>query len=343
MTQAIETLLATRRQRRRVDRTHWAVVALLAVGLWLLPLVASRFVTGQIGRILVFGIAALGLDLIWGYTGQLSLGHAAFFGLGAYGTGLMLVHVGGDGVAGIAAISVGLAAPLLLAYVMARTLFHARVTGAYFAIITLLVSLILEQLATTLIQLTGGINGLYGMAPIRIGPWELWGLLPSYYTIVVCAVATYVFARWLVRSPLGRAMEGVRTNERRTASLGYPTATVRTLSFVAGCGITGLAGVLYVPLEQFVYPTQLGILLSTSIIVWLAIGGRRSLLGAFLGAFVVTYGQSLLSDRLQQYWVLATGVFLILVVLTQPRGLVGLVESVVCRYGRERGDDGAAA
>jgi ABC-type branched-subunit amino acid transport system permease subunit len=337
MTEAVgaRTLIG-RSAARRIELVHWVVAAAVAVALWVVPLFASRFVTGQVARILVFGIAALGLDLIWGYTGQLRLGHAAFFGLGAYATGLVLVHLGNVPAAGLLAIVAGVAVPTTLAYLMARTLIHGNVTGAYFAIITLLVSLILEQLATTLIGITGGINGLYGMAPIRIGPWELWGLLPSYYTIVVCALVAYAIARRLVRSPIGRAMEGVRTNEQRTASLGYPTSSVRTIAFVVGAAITGLAGMLYVPLEQFVYPTQLGVLLSTSIIVWVAIGGRRSLVGPFIGAFVVSYGQSLLSDRLQQYWVLATGVFLVVVVLTQPRGLVGLVSTAVRRVRGHR-------
>lgn len=311
-------------RRRVVDVAGIAGAGLV---LWLIPLFASRFFTGQMGRILVFGLAALGLDLIWGYGGQLSLGHAAFFGLGAYGTGLVLVHVDGA-FAGILAIVVGLAAPTLLAYLMGRVLFRGNVVGVYFTIITLLVSLIFEQVASTWIDVTGGINGLYGMPPITLGSVEIWGLLPTYYTTVVCVLVVYVASRRLVRSPMGRAMEGIRTNEQRTASLGYPTASVRTFVFTVGCAITGLAGVLYVPLEAFVYPTQLGVAFSTSIIVWVAIGGRRSLIGPFIGAFIITYGRSVLSDRFEEYWVLAAGVFLIVVVMTQPRGLVGIADGL---------------
>jgi ABC-type branched-subunit amino acid transport system permease subunit len=311
----------------------------VGVCLWLVPLFASRFFTGQMGRILVFGLAALGLDLIWGYSGQLSLGQAAFFGLGAYGTGLVLVHFDGP-MSGLLAVAVGIAAPTALAYLMGRVLFNGNVVGVYFAIITLLVALILEQVANTWIGFTGGINGLYGMAPLSIGPLEIWGRLTTYYTIVVCSILAYVGTRLFVRSPMGRAIEGVRTNERRTASLGYATASVRTLVFTIGCAITGLAGVLYVPLEAFVYPTQLGVIFSTSIIVWVAVGGRRSLVGPFIGAFIVTYGQSLLSSRLQEYWVLATGIFLIVVVMTQPRGLIGIADGLRRRIA---GKDGGSA
>jgi urea transport system permease protein len=229
---------------------------------------------------------------------------------------------------GVVALALGIAFPAVLGFAMARILFYGQVVGAYFAIITLLVSLILEQTAITTIDLTGGINGLYGMAPLQLGPFAVDNLFNSYYLIVICSVLAYAGARLLVRSPLGRAIEGVRTNERRTSSLGYSTAAIRTVVFTIGCALTGLAGALYVPLEAFVYPSQLGVAFSTSVIVWLAIGGRHSLVGGFIGALVVNFGQSLLSDRYQEYWVLATGVFLVVVVLTQPRGLVGAMDSL---------------
>jgi urea transport system permease protein len=314
-------------QRAARGMTEWVGVAVVAVLLWIVPATTSEFFTGQLGRFLIFGLAAMSLDLIWGYTGQLSLGHAAFFGLGAYASGLVLAKTELPAL-GLVALLMGIVVPAALAFVMARILFYGRVVGAYFAIITLLVSLILEQTAVSTIGLTGGINGLFGMAPLEIGPFAIDSLFTSYYFIVICCVLAYIAARLLIRSPLGRALEGIRTNERRTSSLGYSTAAIRTAVFTIGCSLAGLAGVLYVPLEAFVYPTQLGVAFSTSIIVWLAIGGRRSLVGGFIGAFIINYGQSLLADRYQQYWVLATGVFLVVVVLTQPRGLLGAVQSL---------------
>lgn len=314
---------------------RWLPVVAIAIVLWLVPVVAPRYLVGILGRVLVFGLAALGLDLIWGYAGQLSLGHATFFGLGAYGAALVL-RAGDGPAAGLLAVAVGLLAPVVLAYVMARVLFRGGVVGAYFAIITLLVSLIFEQLANTLIDFTGGLNGLYGMAPLRIGPVEIAGLFPSYYAIVVCSLAGYLLARALVGSPFGRTLDGLRTNERRTSALGYPTAKIRTAVFVIGAAYAGLAGVLYVPLQAFVYPAQLGIMFSTSILVWVVVGGRRSLVGPFLGAFVVTYGQSLLSDRFEQYWLFAVGVFLVVIVATQPRGLIGIADGLRRRLGRGR-------
>jgi urea transport system permease protein len=314
-------------------RAHWAVVAAAAVALWVVPLLTGRYFTGLMGRFLVYGLAAMSLDLIWGYTGQLSLGHAAFFGLGAYASGLILAKTSWPAL-GPLALVLGIAIPAALGFVMASTLFYGKVVGAYFAIITLLVSLILEQLAISMLWLTGGINGLYGMKPLALGPLTLDSLNEAFYFIVICSVLAYVLARLLVESPFGKAMDAIRVNERRAASLGYSTAAIRTIVFTLGAALAGLAGVLYVPLEAFVYPSQLGVGFSTWIIVWLAIGGRRSLVGAFVGAFVINYGQSLLSGKFQQYWVLATGIFLLVVVLIQPDGLLGIVRDLKDRLIR---------
>jgi urea transport system permease protein len=313
--------------------SRWLVIVAVAIALWLVPATTSEYFTGLMGRFLIYGLAAMSLDLVWGYTGQLSLGHAAFFGLGAYASGLVLARTEWEPL-GLIAVVLGVGVPALLGFLMSSTLFYGRVTGAYFAIITLLVSLILERVAISMIGLTGGINGLYGMEPLTLGPFAIDSLFKSYYFIVICCMLAYIGSRFIVSSPFGRTMDAIRINEKRTASLGYSTAAVRTIVFTLGAALAGLAGVLYVPLEAFVYPTQLGVAFSTSIIVWLAIGGRRSLVGAFIGAFIINYGQSLLSDRFQRYWVLATGIFLVLVVLTQPDGLVGIARWMKGRAAR---------
>lgn len=313
--------------------TRWGGFGLVAAGLFVLPAITGEFFTGLMGKFLVFGLAAMALDLVWGYTGQLSLGHAAFFGLGAYASGLVLAKTAWPG-AGVIALGLGIALPAALAFLMAGTLFYGRVVGAYFAIITLVVSLILERLAVSMLWLTGGINGLYGMQDLSLGIFVVDSRLKAYYLALVGCLVAYAIARLLVSSPFGRTMDAIRVNESRTASLGYSTSAVKTLVFTLSGALAGLAGVLYVPLERFVYPSQLGVIFSTSIIVWLAVGGRRSLVGAFIGAFIINYGQSLLSDEFERYWVLATGVFLLLVVLTQPNGLVGLLRSGHSRLAR---------
>jgi urea ABC transporter permease protein UrtC len=312
--------------------THWIGFALVGGALASIPAVGDLFFTGLIGKFLVFGLAAMALDLVWGYTGQLSLGHAAFFGLGAYACGLVLAKTTWPA-AGLIALGLGVAVPAALALLMAVTLFYGRVAGAYFAIITLIVSLILERLAVSMLWLTGGINGLYGFRDFSLGFLVIDSRTEAYYAALIACLGAYVGARLLVSSPFGRSMDAVRVNEPRTASLGYSTAAIKTVVFTLSGALAGLAGVLYVPLESFVYPSQLGIIFSTSIVVWVAVGGRRSLVGPFIGAFVINYVQSLLSDRLEQYWVLATGLLLLLVVMTQPGGVLGVLRWMRRRIG----------
>lgn len=316
-------------------------VFLLAVGIFAaLPSLGGAHIVGLVGRFLIFGLVAMSLDLLWGYTGQLSFGHAAFFGLGAYATGLTLSHLDLPGV-GLLAVVLGVAVPGTLAFLLGVLLFYGRVGGVYFAIVTLLVSLLLEQLAITWIGFTGGTNGLFVVEPLELGPLTVRGLTPPYYLVVAVCGASFLFAWWLVRTPFGRVMQAIKVNEARTASLGHPTAAQKTAVFTLSCSLAGLAGVLYVPLERFVYPTQLGLLSSTEVIVWLAIGGRGTLVGGFLGALGVSSIRSFLSGQLVGYWVLATGVLLVLVVLVWPRGLVGgIVDAgrLARRLARRRAD-----
>jgi urea transport system permease protein len=322
---AVRPALAQRtRQRPSPGLVRPAMMVGLAVALAVVPSISGDHLTALLGRILVFGLLAMSLDLVWGYAGQLSLGHAAFFGLGAYATGLVLVR--GEGVAvTYAAIAVGILVPALAGLVLASLLFQGRVSGVYFAIVTLLVSLLLEQLAITWVGFTGGINGLFGMAPVDLGLVTIRSLDSAYYLIVIVVVAAFAATWWLTRTSFGRTLRAIRSNEHRAHSLGYPVITIKTVTFTISCALAGLAGVLYVPLERFVYPTQMGLVASTAVIVWVVIGGRATLVGPFLGAFAVEYLASVLSGQLQAYWTLAIGIFLVVVVLAFPGGIVGVL------------------
>jgi urea transport system permease protein len=308
-----------------------AAFGLVVLALAVVPSVTGQHLTALIGRFLIFALLAVSLDLLWGYAGQLSLGHAAFFGLGAYAAGLVLV--GGGGVAR-SALAIGLAVtvPAAAALVMGYLLFRGGVGGVYFAIVTLLVSLLLEQLAITWSGFTGGINGLFGMAPVDLGVVTIGSLRSAYYLILFVTVGAFLASRWLTRTPFGRALTAIRSHEHRAHSLGLSVVTLKTVVFTVSCGLAGLAGFLYVPLERFVYPTQLGLVASTSVVVWVVIGGRGTLVGPVLGAVVVEYLASALSGRLQGYWMLVIGLFLVAVVMLRPGGLYSVLTA-----GWERG------
>jgi len=309
-----------------------AVVLLLAA----LPMLADGRTVALVARFLVLGLAAMSLDLLWGYAGQLSFGHAAFFGMGAYTAALTLDKLDLAGV-GLVAIGLAVALPTLFALVMGMVLFYGRVRGVYFGIVTLLVALLCEQLATTWIGFTGGSNGVIVTETLAIGPLHLDGIETTYYTVLAVCLAALLAAVWLTRGRLGRALVASRLNEPRTEALGYDVAALRTVVLCASAALAGLAGALYVPVEGFVYPSQLGIVASTGLIVWVTIGGRGTLLGAFLGAFVVNYLESLLSGRLQNSWLLVTGVFLVVIVLMQPRGILGFARDAARRLRPTRG------
>jgi urea transport system permease protein len=321
-----------------------AVFAVAVAGFALLPLLTGQHLTGLVGRFLVFALVAVSLDLLWGYAGQLSLGHAAFFGLGAYAAGLVLT--GGGGVARSAlALALAVAVPAGAALVMGYLLFRGGVGGVYFAIVTLLVSLLLEQLAITWISFTGGINGLFGMAPLDLGVVTISSLTSAYYLVLVVVTVAFAAVVWLTRTPYGRALTAIRSHEHRAHSLGLSIVTVKTVVFTVSCGLAGLAGFLYVPLERFVYPTQLGLVASTSVVVWVVIGGRGTLVGPVLGAIVVEYLASALSGALQGYWLLVIGLFLVVVVLFRPGGLHSILAAAwsgaAARIDRRRRPSGA--
>lgn len=317
----------------RAERRRWAglsrrrITATVVVFLVLafVPLGTGDHFTALLGRLLVFGLLAMSLDLLWGYGGQLSFGHAAFFGMGAYAAGLLLVRDAGPWVS-YAAVAAGVLVPTVVGSVMGFLLFQRGVSGVYFAIVTLLVALLLEQLAITWSGLTGGINGLFGFAPLHLGFVQIGSLESAYHLLLVVITLSYLAVRWFVGTPFGEAVHAIRVNEKRAASLGYSVLAIKTVVFTMACALAGLAGVLYVPLERFVYPSQLGLIASTSVLVWVVIGGRGTLIGAFIGAFTVEYLASVLSGRLEAYWVLAIGLFLVIVVMARPGGLVAIGE-----------------
>lgn len=314
---------------RRVALGTAALAGTLAV-LWLVPLVLDTRSVSLMSRYLLFGIAALGLDLLWGRAGLLSFGHAAVFGLGAYASGLVLVKTDWAAQQPLSVIVIGVAVSALFGLIAGVVLFYGRVKGVYFGIVTLLLTLLLEQLAATWSGLTGGFNGLLVPTGLTLGPLRLIEPNETYHSVLLIAACAFLLTRWFTRTPFGQAVEASRMNDTRAEALGYDVAWLRAVTMAIAGGLGGLAGALYAPIEGFVYPAQLGLAMSTGFIVWVAIGGRGTLLGAFIGAVFVNAVQSQLSSRVQEYWPLITGVVLLTVILFQPAGIVGALR----RLGR---------
>jgi branched-chain amino acid transport system permease protein len=298
----------------------WA--ALLTVPLWL-PLLGGY--TALAGKVLVFGLAAMGLNLLLGFTGVLSFGHAAYFGLGAYGTGLMLKYVAASTpLAMLAGVLFGGLAGTLFGLLIVRR------RGVYFAMCTIAFGQIWYYIAYSWNDFTGGFDGLRGFHREVIGfpPLGLditgGGTVFYYFLLAVFAMAVGLMG-FLLRSPFGRTLRAIRENERRARFLGIPVERHIWLSFSISCFFTALAGSLYALLNNFADPLALHYSLSGYFVIMTVMGGMRTFWGPLLGAAVFVVLQDYISS-VTVNWMSFIGLIFMLVVLFFPRGLLGMLQ-----------------
>jgi urea ABC transporter permease protein UrtC len=306
-------------------------VAALAVFLALgaLPALISGYPIYILPQYMLFGMLALSLALLWGQVGIVSFGQAAFFALGAYAMGLAMqqtaLPVNGAYLGLLGSVVLGGA----LAGIIGYFLFSAGVRGAYFVIVTLALSIIVEQLAVSQSQITGGWNGMFiDRMSLTFGPLgevSLFEDAPIYYLVLVVVAAAFALLKGLSRAPFGKLLVGVRENEDRLLALGVRTPLYKTGAFALSGAIACLAGALYGTHANFVAPSLAGVLFSTEVVVWVAIGGRDSLLGALLGGILVASLSNYLSAIMPGYWQLALGILFVLVILFLKGGVAGAI------------------
>lgn len=296
--------VAERRRRLGVP-VAVAVVALLAVA----PLVLAPFATTTLTRMLAFALFVASLDLLVGMTGLPSLGHAAYFGTGAYAAGWVALHVTAEiPVPLVAGAVTGALAAAVTGWVTLRS--H----GVFFLVLTLATGEMAHQLAHTLEPVTGGANGLTGIPAARVAGVSLRGPGETYwYVLAGCALGFAVL--WLVvRGPFGTALRGIRDNEPRMRALGYPTALYKYLVFVVAGGVAGAAGALLVAQQRLVTPGDLGFTTASLALLAVVIGGAGSLWGACLGAVLVVAVRDAFGPALGGHGTLVLGVMFVLVV-----------------------------
>ena len=302
-----------------------ALAALAALAA--LPWVLARHQLSILTDLLIFGLFALSLDLIMGYTGMVSFGHAAYFGLGAYGSALVLVHSGQP-------VPVALLAGALLAGAVALPVgwFSTRATGIYFAMLTLAFAQLLYTVAYKWRDLTGGSDGLAGVPKTTL----FWGG-PSlatprayYFLVTACVVLALVLCQALVRSPFGRALQAIRENERRFVALGRSARPFKLVVFVIAAALGGLAGALFAPFRGFASPEVMFWVLSGQGLMMVLTGGIGTLIGPILGAMVFILIQEVLSSY-TEHWMIFTGAVFVLMVIFLPGGLVGTARRLVTR------------
>ncbi len=326
---------------------RWLPLLLLLGILLMAPQFLSPFRLNQLGKFLTYAIIAIGLDIIWGYGGMMSLGQGLFFGLGAYGFAMYLKLQSSAGKLPdfmfwsgletlpwfwapfqnpIFAVVASLAIPALIAGVLGYLVFRSRVQGVYFSIITQALTLLVSIWFIGQQAYTGGTNGITNLGSAQIFGKSL--LSPEaqtgfYFATVVCLVIIYLLATGMINSRFGRMLVALRDNEARVRFLGYNPVTIKTLIFVTSAVFAALAGILFVPQVGIISPSSMGVVPSIEMVIWVAIGGRGTLFGAIVGALVVSYARSFLSETYPDIWQYFFGLLFVISVLFFKSGIVG--------------------
>ena len=306
----------TARRAPGVLALHLAVLALLGALQWILP----PFHHGMLARIMVLAAYAVGYNVLLGYTGLMSLGHAMFFAAGMYGTGLTIHHLGfGVGAGFLAGAVAGLAAAFVVGLVTLRT------TGPAFLIVTMMLAQAFYLTTLYFNDVTGGDQGLI-LTGLRLNvagrPLALADPAVKYNVALAVLAGCLLVSLWITRSPLGRVLVAVRENEERTRLLGYNTYRFRLLAVLVSGLLSGIAGSAYTLLFSYVGSTFAGILYSIYPLLWTLLGGAGTVLGPLVGTLVMTYVVDVTSGFTTGY-LLVVGAVLVAMTLWAPAGIVG--------------------
>jgi branched-chain amino acid transport system permease protein len=301
-------------------RPAWAAVAGLALVVALLPLIPGM--SGYLETVVITGIsfiAVLGLDLLMGYAGQVSLGHAGFMATGAYTAAILVTRYQVQPVLGVVA---GILVSLVVALVL--SLATARLRGLYMALATLAFGLLIDSVAVGATGLTGGPSGLVGIPALSAGPLSFQDPVANYYLVWGVAAVLFLVATGLMRSAYGRGLRAIRADQTAAAALGIPTAWLKTSALLLSAGFASIAGSLYAFDFHYLSPDMVSSPHSLEMVTMLMVGGQSSLLGPLLGSALVTVLPSV-SQPLASAKTLAEGLLLVGILLYAPRGLIGLV------------------
>ncbi len=310
---------------RRAPRAAAVVVAVLLLGL---PPFQSSFTLSLLTQALVWAMLAMSLDILLGYTGLASLGHAAYLALGAYSVGILATRHGANF---WVTLAVGVALAVLGAAIFG--LVALRATGVYFLMITLALGMVVWGLAHRWVSMTSGDNGIAGVPRPRGLPWALTGALPFYYFVLAAFVLAFLVLWTVVHSPFGKTLVGIRESESRMRTLGYNVWLHKYIGFViAGAG-GGFAGVFWAYYNGFVSPADAELATSVEILLMVALGGRGTLFGPALGAFVIVLLKNLVSVYTHR-WLLILGAVYIGTIVYAPEGIVGLLRDRLKARGR---------
>ena len=337
--------------RKEIPLVVLLIVAALA------PLYLPAYELSLLGRFLAMAILALGISLIWGTGGILSLGQGVFFALGGYAIAMHLKLAsadpgalpdfmqwsGGTGLpwwwapfaSPVFAIAAVFVLPAIAAAALAYLVFRRRIAGSYFAIITQALALAATTLIISQQQYTGGFNGLTGFTSafgfVLGDPHTQFGLY--WITLGVLALA-FAGVRALQNSAFGKVLLAIRDGENRVRFLGYDSLPFKVIAFAIAGVLAGVSGALVTLDLGVISPAMFGVVPSIEMVIWVAIGGRNSLLGAIIGTLAVNFGKDIISSAFPELWLYVVGAIFVLVVTVMPQGLVGIAQTFSRRTPR---------
>ncbi|WGK70099.1 urea ABC transporter permease subunit UrtC [Candidatus Haliotispira prima] len=313
--------------------------------LLLFTFILSDFRLNLMGKYVSFAIVAVGLNLLWGYTGILSLGHGVFFSLGAYSMAMHLKlreealpdFMAWSGLDSLPwfwepfqylgfALPMAIIIPMILALLIGLPTFKSEIKGVYFSILSQALALAISIFFIGQQPYTGGTNGITNLKTLMgISLYSTGMIKGLYLTTVLVLFLVFLFSRYLVSTRTGRVLKGIRDGENRLKYLGYNPVEYKVMIFCISAGIAGLAGALFVTQVGIISPSMMGILPSVEMAIWVAVGGRGTIIGPIIGAVVVNYTKSFFSETFPDMWLYFFGALFISIVLFLPKGLMGLI------------------
>lgn len=355
--------------KRRID---WTIYAIFIVLIMIFPLVMDSFWLNRLAKYLVFGMLGVAVALSWGYAGILNLGQGLFFGAGAYMLAMSLklasttsLQQGSDkpvpdfmlwnaepgaktelccitkasflwlpfqnqwfGVA------MGLMLPVVIAFLLGSIVFRKRISGVFVSIITLALVLLVRLIVIDAQPVTNGFNGLTDLGWFKIGDFEFDPyIVPTYYLVAASLSLVLIATRLLVDTRAGVVLQAIRDDQNRARYLGFDVPAYQTFFFALSALVAGFAGMLYVVVSEFASPTFLDLSFSITMVVWAAVGGRASILGACIGAILINMISATVSETegFAEAWKAIIGLVFVLVVLYLPRGVAGFAHDLIKR------------
>jgi urea transport system permease protein/urea transport system ATP-binding protein len=316
---------------RRVDTRALAVGSLAALALvGAGPFVLPDFMVNNLIRAFLYAAVALTVDVLWGYTGILTFGQSAFFGIGVYAAGLIFTHLGFDAEYAALAFAAGVIGAVVVALLVGWLAFYHGASPLYASVVTLVLPIVVTQILYSGGTFTGSSSGLSGFESFQI-ELNTWFWISGVFLVAVTA-ATWLF----VKSDAGRVLVAIRENEPRCEYLGLNVSRVKTLLLAASAVVASIAGYAFASVQMVVAPEYAGFVFGTELVIWVALGGRGTLIGPVIGTLLIDVSTAYLSGNLPFMWKLVIGVTFVLVILAAPEG-IGPLAARLLRGGRREG------